>query len=348
MPVEVPADQYEKALDTMQKKISAGKVSGITDPDEARSLVVKGSVTYAQAQNITRFGTIESLAYDSAEGAIVGLKSGGISFSINIAVAVFHGKSTKEAIRYSAMRAASSFGKSALVYIGVQQLHRLASVQNALTVFDITKASPAVKNTLMRATGISNASQASHVIKGTVVTSAVMIAVSSGPDIIRMVRGRMSSRQFLKNLSVATTSTVGGTVGSFAVGAVCSPLGPAGVIVGRFAGGFVGGYLGSRLGVLIGNKLGPDDQEVMFNIIREQMEHISINLMFSDEEVENFYSNLVNVADAEMLEKMYAAEGQRYQFANAFLKPIAVGIAKQRPAVVYDQDDLQSSLESLA
>ena len=263
-------------------------------------------------------------------------------------MAVFHGKSTKEAIRYSAMRAASSFGKSTLVYIGVQQLHRLASVQNALTVFDITKASPAVKNTLMRATGTSNASQASHVIKGTVVTSAVMIAVSSGPDIIRMVRGRMSSRQFLKNLSVATTSTVGGTVGSFAVGAVCSPLGPAGVIVGRFAGGFVGGYLGSRLGVLIGNKLGPDDQEVMFNIIREQMEHISINLMFSDKEVENFYSNLVNVADAEMLEKMYAAEGQRYQFANAFLKPIAVGIAKQRPAVVYDQDDLQSSLESLA
>ncbi|KWU26449.1 hypothetical protein [Burkholderia cenocepacia] len=45
MQLEVPSDQYEKAVSLMREKILAGKVPGVTNPDEAASIVKEGSVT---------------------------------------------------------------------------------------------------------------------------------------------------------------------------------------------------------------------------------------------------------------------------------------------------------------
>lgn len=61
MQLEVPADQYDKAVELMKKKIESGKVKGVTDGSEAENLVRKGNVTYAQAKNIAKAGTIDSL-----------------------------------------------------------------------------------------------------------------------------------------------------------------------------------------------------------------------------------------------------------------------------------------------
>ncbi|EES9077330.1 hypothetical protein FUW92_005346, partial [Escherichia coli] len=68
MQLEVPRDQYAGAVETMKNKIREGKVPGVTDPAEASRLIRRGHLTYTQARNITRFGTIESVTYDIAEG----------------------------------------------------------------------------------------------------------------------------------------------------------------------------------------------------------------------------------------------------------------------------------------
>ncbi|HAI2929062.1 TPA: hypothetical protein HJL48_004894, partial [Escherichia coli] len=61
MQLEVPRDQYAGAVETMKNKIREGKVPGVTDPAEASRLIRRGHLTYTQARNITRFGTIESV-----------------------------------------------------------------------------------------------------------------------------------------------------------------------------------------------------------------------------------------------------------------------------------------------
>lgn len=61
----------------MRNKIREGKVPGVTDPAEASRLIRRGHLTYTQARNITRFGTIESVTYDIAEGSVVSLAAEG-------------------------------------------------------------------------------------------------------------------------------------------------------------------------------------------------------------------------------------------------------------------------------
>lgn len=70
----------------MRNKIREGKVPGVTDPAEASRLIRRGHLTYTQARNITRFGTIESVTYDIAEGSVVSLAAGGISFALTASV----------------------------------------------------------------------------------------------------------------------------------------------------------------------------------------------------------------------------------------------------------------------
>jgi len=50
--IEVPSEQYNDAVHEMAKKITAGKVPGIKDPQKADMLIKQGDVTYIQAKNI--------------------------------------------------------------------------------------------------------------------------------------------------------------------------------------------------------------------------------------------------------------------------------------------------------
>ena len=79
MQIEVPSDQYDEAVRIMAEKIRQGKVPGCTDPAKAKELVRKGNVTYKQAMNIAKAGTIESLTFDAANGLVVGAGAAGIS-----------------------------------------------------------------------------------------------------------------------------------------------------------------------------------------------------------------------------------------------------------------------------
>lgn len=77
-------------------------------------------------------------------------------------------------------------------------------------------------------------------MKGTLVTSLALVAVTTGPDMIKMLRGRISGAQFIRNLAVASSCVAGGAVGSVAGGILFSPLGPFGALTGRVVGGVLG------------------------------------------------------------------------------------------------------------
>ena len=80
MMLEVPRDQYEQVLERFRRKIEEGKVPGVSDPDEAGKYVKKGRLSYRQAVNLTKPGTVESLAYDAAKGVVTCSSAFGITF----------------------------------------------------------------------------------------------------------------------------------------------------------------------------------------------------------------------------------------------------------------------------
>ncbi|EIG80353.1 hypothetical protein EC12741_2352 [Escherichia coli 1.2741] len=214
MQLEVPRDQYAGAVETMRNKIREGKVPGVTDPAEASRLIRRGHLTYTQARNITRFGTIESVTYDIAEGSVVSLAAGGISFALTASVFWLSTGDRDAALQTAAVQAGKTFTRTLAVYVTTQQLHRLSVVQGMLKHIDFSTASPTVRLALQKGTGAGNISALNKVMKGTLVTSLALVAVATGPDMIKMLRGRISGTQFIRNLAVASSGVAGGAVES--------------------------------------------------------------------------------------------------------------------------------------
>ena len=347
MPIEVPKDQYEAALKTMEQKIRDGKVPGVTDPKAAADLVVRGNLTYEQAMNITKFGTVESITYDISEGAVIGFAAGGISFTITAVVYYMNTRDPKAALRTAAIQAGKTFGQTMVVFVTTQQLHRLSVVQSTLKRIDVSSCSKTVKSFFEKGLGVNSTSGVNKALRGTVLTSVVLIAATSGPDFVKMVRGRISKAQFAKNIAVTTSSMAGGAVGAMVGGVVCAPLGPVGAILGRVGGGIVGGLFTSVLSNKLASKFLEEDKDKMLRIVESQLEYLARTFMLSQDEVDNVMANLGKIINQKALETIHAARGNRRAMANFFLKPVVVSVIKQRPILTYEVDDVMDALEEL-
>jgi hypothetical protein len=358
MQLEVPRDQYDQALESMRARMRNGKVLDAEGkpmpPDLAESLIRKGHLTYEQAKNITKFGTMESIKYDVAEGAVVSVVAGGISFGVSAFLHYVNTRDHRASMQAATVQAGKTFGTTMLVYVSTQQLHRLASVQKVLTLIDFSASSSTTLRVLKDGLGVKGASRASTVtginkaVRGTVVTSMVLVLVTTGPDLLKLIRGRMSQAQFLKNAAVGASGIAGGTVGSIVGGVLMSPLGPVGAVAGRVAGGMIGGLLASGFAGVIADELMEDDRVAMLVIVREQLEHLARTFVLSPEELDNLNANLEKVVNQKMLEKLYAEKSNPYALANHYLKPTVVGVVKQRPAFGYSVSDIEKAYESLA
>src|SRR5690606_22188291 len=193
-----------------------------------------------------------------------------------------------------------------------------------------------------------NSSSLNKAIRGTVVTSAVVIAVSTGPDLMKMIRGRISGGQFLQNLSIVSSGVVSGTVGSIAGAAILSPLGPAAAFGGRIIGGFIGGHVGTFIASTIAGKLREDDRTQMIKLIKSQLEYLAVTFNLTKDELTNVQENLKTVANDEMLEKLFAAKSNRVAYANYCIKPIVVAVVKQRPILHFSDASIIESVQNIA
>jgi hypothetical protein len=347
MQLEVPKDQYTKALETMENKIRDGKVPGVSDPAEATKLVRQGHLTYSQAQNITKFGTFESITYDIAEGSIISLAAGGISFGLTASIFYLNTGDRKAALQTAALQAGKTFTRTLTVYVTAQQLHRISAVQGLLKNIDFAAASPTVRNALQQGVGANNLSSLNKMMRGTLVTSFALVAVTTGPDMIKMVRGRISGAQFIKNLAVTSSGVAGGAIGSIAGGMVLSPLGPFGALAGRAAGGLLGGMVATAISQKIAGALVKDDREKVLVLIQEQVAWLATSFMLTEHELENLNANLATVIDQKALEVIFAAKEKDRATANMLIKPLVVSVAKQRPVLSYEQSQISEMVDQL-
>lgn len=259
MKLEVPKDQYDECVRLMRDAISQGKVAGVTDPDMATKIVVKGHVTYAQAQKVAKAGNLESIKFDVRTQAISCAGAGAISGAISFYNAKRQGKSTAEALKEAAKSGAASSATALGGGVLAQQALRTTAGRNAAAaatkmvkpVVETAMKSQAARTVLTKtATVIAGkevAGQAAvnvltKAARTNVVTSTAMFVATSIPDTVRLCRGRISGADYAENMASNAAGIGGGWAGASAGAAIGTAICPGiGTVVGGLIGGLGGG-----------------------------------------------------------------------------------------------------------
>ena len=256
--LEVPKEQYEEAIRLMAEKIRNGKVPGVTDPAQAKEMVVKGSVTYKEAVNIAKAGNIDSIKFDMKTQAVSCGIACGISFLLVYANARYRGRNSQEALK-EAMKVAVQSGVTTMaVGVATQQMLRTAMgrqvaaaatkvSRHAVDTVCRTQIGKAIVHKLMESmlgkqlTQVAARNAVIGMARTNVITGAAMTIATSVPDFIKAGRGKMSWKQFGKNSAVNAAGVGGGLSGAWLGAAIGSFILPG---VGTAIGGLIGGMGG--------------------------------------------------------------------------------------------------------
>jgi hypothetical protein len=353
--LEVPADQYEACVQQMREKIANGKVPGVTDPEKAAEIVQKGNVTYQQARNIARVGTIDGLVYDVKTHSIGAAFVGGLSFAIQFAQLKWNGASTKEAIREASL---TGLGSGALTLTtGALTSQVLRTRAAAIGVKHTRDAVRAISSTQFGRAMIAKIARASlgktvnggaainHVAKlarSNAVSGVVVTVVMATPDFYRAAfAGSISWKQFGKNLAGNGTSIaggIGGWMGGAAAGAsIGTAIFPG---VGTTIGGITGGIVGSLgIGTLAGfgakkalDQFVDDDAIEMMEVLNRRLPEIASDYLVTEDEFEKIVEFLKAEIRKGLLREMYASK-KPAEFFDAGFIPFCEELAKQRERI---------------
>lgn len=221
MKLEVPYDQYDKAIEIMKQKIAEGKVKGVKNPDHASKMIRRGITTYDQTVRITKAGTVESLVYDAATGAVSSATSAGISAAITFVLMKKNGASTKEALSAAAKQGGKAAASTMITQITVGQLEKLLIRKAAEKATET-----AVKEGSKSATRAILSSAAKSTMRSNAITAIVTTAVTTLPDINKARKGEISWQECGERATTNAGSVVSGILA--AAGAVAMMSNPAG------------------------------------------------------------------------------------------------------------------------
>lgn len=220
MKIEVPKDFADAAKQAFIERVKKGQVIDITGMNSdqinktakelADETIKPSRFTYAQARNIAKFGTIESLTYDAANGVKLAGTAMGITAAISFARAIWSGEDVEVALKTACYEGIKVGGITWISSIAVAQLGRTATIQSLRPATDWvvkqmgSKAAAAIANTVRIGSkpiyGGAAMNSASKLLRGNVVTGAVTVAVLSSADFYRMFQGRVSGAQVFKKM----------------------------------------------------------------------------------------------------------------------------------------------------
>lgn len=378
MQIEVPSDMYDAAIKAMEYRIKNGEVKGVTDPAEAKNIVRKGHFTYAQARNIAKAGTVESILYDAASGTIIARNAFGITAVISFALSVWDGQELDVAIKNATIQGLKSGGVAFATAVLAGQLSKaglnslLVGSSEAIAKALGPKASAVLVNALRSGTNIYGAAamkSLAKLLRNNGITAAVSFAVLSVGDVANIFRGRISGKQLFKNLTntgVSITGGTGGWIGGAALGgkagaAVGSFIAPGpgtatgaaiGSVIGGIAGSFGGGALAGKASEKILNHFIEDDADEMVKIIQNVFTALSSEYLINKKEAEDITVALQTILDGKLLKEMFASTNHE-QFARDLLLGLFEDASRNRqyiqlPSAEQFQNGLRMVLEDLA
>ena len=304
MQLEVPKDQYDKAVELFEEKIKQGKVEGVTNPKEAKNYIRKGHVTYREAKLIAQGGNLTSIKFDAIDGAINSLPGVGISFVIVFSQARWSGSETKDAALMAGKAGLRTLAMGTSIYVASQQFAKVFTKQ----INDYFGKKVTAEVVARRA--------------APVISFAVIIT----PDIFDALIGRISSQQLLKNAAVAGGGMLAGAGAGALGGALAGPLGAA---VGAIAGGIAGGF-----GVkLIADQFIEDDRVEMFAQLKEEFIDLVMIISLSQEEFNRIQEGVFNEHLEGLLKDMFQRKEGSRNYAKEFVESQVQSVIKDRKKV---------------
>ena len=338
MLLEVPKDQYEKAVEFMAKRIEKGQVEGVTDPSEAANIVKKGPLTYEQSVNITKYGKIDSLVYDAANGCVVAKNAMGITFTLDFVINTINGESLGNSLKSATLSTIRAGAFTGLIYVASSQLIK----KGAPSIF-VPAASgltnllgEQARQILMDLYGGGQKATAGAVqtlLEQQMLVQAVTLVVLSVPDVIDLFNGRISASQLAINLGTIFGGVAGIQVGSVSGGALGSLAVPgAGTTIGAIAGGTAGGIAGSWGASTLLSTVFEKDAEMMVDILTKQFQIKSEEYVISQEEADSITTKLQASLNDDVLKDMFQSKNRK-KFANKLLTPLFEETLKERNKV---------------
>lgn len=312
MQLEVPADQYEQAVMKMEEKIRNGQVPGVKDPAKAKDIVRKGHFTYKQAYNMAKFGTIESLTLDAANGIIYATGAFGLTATITFAKAIWDGEDLNIAIEKSVFAGLKIGSATFFTTVSTAQLARtslnsflVAPTEQLISLLP-SKSVKFLANVFREGrkplAGAAAQKYAAKLLRNNLVTTVITVTVLSAEDIINFFRGRISGKQLFKNITILTSGIAGGYAATTLM-AFFSITNPWIVAAGAAACGTMASSATSR----IMDKFIEDDAVMLVSILEKHFVEFAKDYMLSQEELDIILGDLQIVLIHEQLLQMYAS-----------------------------------------
>lgn len=370
MQLEVPKDQHEKVVEGFRRKIENGKVPGVTDPNEAVNIVRKGRLTYQQAVNLTKPGTIESLSYDALTGVVTCSCALGITFVATVFLAWRKTGDITQAIQAGASAGLQVFGISFIQHMVVSQVARTGLANSLLVPSQYVvgklgyQASATIVNGIRALSGkgaIYGAAASKHlakILRSNAITSVLSFAVFSIPETYNVASRKISGAQYAKNMSVLAGSIAAGAGGAIAAGVVAAKVAGAagtavapgvGTVVG-IAGGFVGGAVGAKVVKVAGDILHEDDVETFGRMFNAYVSLMIGEYLLDEGEIDSLISRLNEVKQKEFktlfenLQKSSEQECVVRDFLNPHFEAV---IAKRTPLLLPTPENIIDAMAEL-
>ena len=345
MQLEVPSDQYEEAIRIMEEKIRKGQVPGCKNPKDASKIIRKGNITLKQAVNIAKAGTIDSLIFDAAHGAVIGLSAAGISSTIILARALWNGEDLDTAIDMAMYSGIQAGGITFVTSVITSQVTK-TGVSNLLIKpsNELVKLLPStVRKQLLAAIrdgapiyGAAASKNLAKLLRGNFITQVITVLVLSSNDIWHYTQGKISGKQLFKEI----TTLVSGLVGGGVVGALLVPLGPVGI----FIGGIIGTGLSSEAMRRLLNQFIEDDAVQLIKIVNSRLAILANEYLLSKSELDLVVEVLRGCLVYSKLLEMYAYK-DRTLFADALIEECITSVIIWRANIfIPDQVSLTKSI----
>lgn len=355
MQIEVPSDEYYEAINAFKKKILEGNVPGITNPDDAYKYIRKGKLTYKQALNLCKAGTVESLTYDAATGFICCSCAFGISFlSVFVSSWIRTGDKVKS-INTALDAGIQVFGLSFISHILTSQVARtsmtkqLAPLSSYLVKKLGYRATQNLVNSIRAMSGkgsISGAAaskQLAKILRSNAVTSIITFAVFSVPDTYNIFTRKISGAQYTKNMLslVGSMASAGGgtiatSIGVAKIGAMTgTTINPGiGTLIG-LGGGCIAGVAGGTLIKMVGDKIREDDSVILSRMFNGILLNLIYEYMLQESEINVLIEKLNSIKPKEfkkLFTEVLSAENQEKKI-DSFVRHFFEEIVRMRPAI---------------
>ena len=364
--VEVPADQYAQAIEYMKNRIVDGQVPGVTDPNMAYDIIRRGKLTYNQALNLAKAGTIESITFDAYTGAINCLSVLGISAVASFAKTYWETKDYKKATRSAIFTGIQVYGMAFAGGIIASQLSRtgVATILNPLTTEISKSIDPQIVQEIINAFralagkkaiyGTAAQKSFAKFLGSTAIAQGVMLIVFSVPDTLRIVNGKISKSQYCKNMTSLCASFAGSVVATTTAGAVVGKtLGEkidkkVGAAIGMGAG-VIGGALCGTAAKGIGDLIHEDDAVITARMFNGILLNQFMDYMLTVEEQDAVINALDN--DEKQLRRLQQnlrkSELQEADIIK-YLEPKIKSVIKERSNIGIDaEQEIKKNMKSI-